>query len=1284
MHGKETFKFGENKGQWANNIRYAADIPSGKLFLENTSIVFVFNDEEDMRRIHKMGHGEVQDVKPEDFIVDGHCFKMNFKGANLSPSISGEEETIDYLNYFLGDDPEKWASDVKQFKRIHYDNIYQGIHYRLYSQEEQMKYDFIVSPGADPAQIMLEYEGLEQLKMRYQELHLKTSVNELIEQKPYAYQLVNGVEKEVLCKFKLEGNMVRFIFPDGYDQSKELVIDPVVVFSSYSGSSKDNWGYTATYDNNGSLYGGGIVFEQFSGNSSGNYPLVGAFQSNYNGGQIDMGISKFSSDGSTLLFSTYIGGNGCDAPHSLVVNSLNQLIILGSSGSSNYPTTLNAFDRTFNGGTSVGLGPSGFIRYLNGSDIVVTRMNASGNNIAASTFVGGPNNDGLNLSSALIRNYGDESRGEIFVDNNFGIYVSSSTQSNVGFPTVGAVQSTYGGGTQDGCVFKLDSGMTGLQWSTYLGGLGDDACYSVQIDGAGNTLIAGGTNSNNFSTTANALHQGPRGGVDGFITKINSLGNVILASTYVGTSGYDQNYFVQFDGDDNVFVVGQTEGNYPVFPPTVYSEPNGGQYIHKLTPGLDTTVFSMRFGSNRIGQVDISLSAFLVNDCDHIYVSGWGGTVNQLVMPGSSTSNMTTTTGAHKTSTDGSDFYLIALAEDADSIIYATYFGATNLAEHVDGGTSRFDKKGIVYQAVCAGCGSSNAFPTTSGSWSQVNGSNNCNLGVIKFDLSKPFSDIRLTSPPYVCVPGLVFFGNDSRGTDFFWDFGDGNTSTDFEPSHMYTDTGNFRVMLVVSDSALCVTTDTSYVNIRGVPPPNAEIETIQPICEGSSVQLFSSGGISRKWYPADGLSNDTIENPIASPDSTTLYTLIIVDTCSSDTAEVLVEVFEDNTNISPDTAICLGTEIQLVASGGTNYSWFPSSSLSDPNASKPIANPTTTTSYAVEIIDQNNCVWRDTMLVEVDPDVPQAIVNNDTVICSGDVAQLNASGGDTFLWEPSFGLDNNQISDPKASPVEGITYTVYVGNACGIVSDKVRVEVDKIILLSVGDSIACVGKPARLNMVGADFFEWEPAELLDRNDIPNPRATITEPTLFSIHGTNSLGCEFDTTLLLGLRPPPPLEAGPDIALEWGGSVTLKPEGNGEFFWEPPFGLSCDKCKNPLANPQESIRYYLTLTDEFGCSTNDSINVFVTGAIFVPNTFTPNNDGHNDFFKVITNDLKQFELFIFNRWGELVYYTESTRSSWDGKVNGQNAPMDSYVWKIKFIEFSGNEGEKKGIVNLIR
>src|SRR5690606_21696571 len=241
-----------------------------------------------------------------------------------------------------------------------------------------------------------------------------------------------------------------------------LIIDPTLIFSTYSGSFADNFGFTATYDSKGYLYSGGNVFAL-------GYPTtVGAFQVSYGGGNIDVAITKYDVTGTNLIYSTYLGGNGSEIPHSLVVNNYDELFVFGTTGSANFPVSANAYDQTFNGGTNItGVG-MGFV-YPNGCDIFITRFNVAGTAIQASTYLGGSGNDGINVAGGLKANYADESRGEIDIDKLNYIYLATTT-SSTNFPvSPNAFQTTYGGGTQDGLVAKMDNNLTTVLFASYIG-----------------------------------------------------------------------------------------------------------------------------------------------------------------------------------------------------------------------------------------------------------------------------------------------------------------------------------------------------------------------------------------------------------------------------------------------------------------------------------------------------------------------------------------------------------------------------------------------------------------------------------------------------------------------------------------------------------------------------------------------------------------------------------------------------------------------------------------------
>ncbi|WP_066836828.1 PKD domain-containing protein [Rufibacter ruber] len=731
-----TLEFVENKGQWPHQVKYAADIPTGKLFLQPTCFTYVFHDPAALEKFNSHGQPQPETTlaaQPHDELR-GHAYSVTFEGATPTTPLTALEPTAGLRNYYLGDNPARWGSGARGFRKVTYQALYPGVDLALYEYGGKLKYDLHLTAGTATDHIKLRYDGVTGLKLTNGHLQIQTSVGTITEQRPVAFQMVNGQRVEVPCHYTLTGNVLGFQFPKGYNLKLPLVIDPVVVFSTFSGSSADNWGFTATYDSQGNMYSGGIVF------NTGFPASTGAFKTTFSG-SVDIGILKFRTNvtgDAARLYATYLGGSNAECPHSMVVNAQNQLLILSSVGSSNFPTSLNAFDRFFGQGTAISpLGNNSDPNYSQGSDLAITTLSEDGRALIASTFLGGSKNDGLlEITSPLTRNYGDQFRGDIITDPDGFVYVASSTASN-DFPAPNGFRNQAYSGS-DAIVCKLTPALNQIIWSSYYGGEGEDAAYSIQLDTARNVYIAGGTTSTTLPNTTGGLHPTARGDVDGFVVKIDKNGDKVLGASYLGTSSYDQAYFLQLDVEANVYVYGQSLGGYPVTADT-YSNTNGKQFIHKLTPDLKTTLFSTVFGSGR-PNLDISPTAFLVDDCERIYVCGWGGGAN--VNYGNGTTNgLQFTSNAVQKTTDGGDFYLMQLSPNAASLEYATFYGGlqasnTSATEHVDGGTSRFDRRGFIYQAVCGGCQGRTNFPIPPGAhyFRKDNESSNCNNAAFKFD----------------------------------------------------------------------------------------------------------------------------------------------------------------------------------------------------------------------------------------------------------------------------------------------------------------------------------------------------------------------------------------------------------------------------------------------------------------------------------------------------------------------------------------------------------------------
>ncbi len=1271
--------FTQNKGQWPAQVLYRANIPGGVLFVERNALTYVLHKGGDLH-----DHGLKDDHRHEP--LQTHAYRVTFEGAQGGTG-EGRFAQGHYENFFIGNDPARWGTGCAVYGEVWVRGLYPGVDLRL-DGRNGLKYDLVVAPGTDPGIIRMRYEGQDGLVLKDGSLHVQLSTGTVVEEAPVSFVERDGITKEVASAYVLNGNTVGFHFCGRSGvrsgamclrSGDRITIDPTLTFGSYTGSTADNFGFTATYDGTGHLYGGGIVF------SSGYPTTLGVLDASFNGGTIDMGITKWTPDGSALVWSTYIGGAfGNESPHSLVVNTSDELYILGSSGSSDFPTTAGCFDNSFNGGPALVFGIGYGYGHSAGTDIVVAHLNAAATALLGSTYVGGSNNDGINNATQLAHNYGDSFRGEIALDPLERPVVATSTMSSDAPTTANAAQLAFGG-VQDGYIFRLDPGLSALQWATFQGGSNADSGYGVQFDSNGQVFVAGGTASSDLPLAGTPFDNTANGDVDGYLVRFEPTTGVRLSGTYLGTAAYDQTYFVQLNTADEVFVVGQTHGAYPVTPGK-YANAGSSQFIHKVSHDLSSTLWSTRIGSG-LGTEDISPSAFLVSDCGQIYFCGWGGQVNTFAQAfNSSTNGMATTPGAFQTTTDGSDFYLMVLEPEAVALNYATYFGGPTSHEHVDGGTSRFDKNGNVYAAVCAGCGSNDDFPTTPGAWSNTNNSFNCNLGVFKFALTQPTAVIDINGPTYLCLPNAtaVFDNLSLGGTDFLWDFGDGTgSSTQFEPTYTYTDTGSFTVTMVLTDSNSCVINDTAYLVITVLDPDDAYIEPIDTLCPGASVQLIAHGGHAFQWSPSTGLSDTTIANPVATPPGPMTYTVVVTDSCGTDTASVDIFFGTPYGEAGPDTVVCLGSSVPITAFGGGSYSWSQGATLNDPALQSPLASPVVATQYVVTITTPAGCVVTDSLIVDVET-TPPVPVTNDTSVCEAGSVQLLVGGGTSYTWQPGPGITDLDGPDPVVTPAAPTTYYVTVSNSCGSTPDSVFVDVQVVVADAWPDTIICPGQSVLLFASGAGSFAWSPGAGLSSTGGSPVSASPTTPTTYRVIATSSAGCADTAYVTVDLFPMPHVDAGPDQSIDFGDQAQLQAAGNGAIVWQSDPTLGCLACPTPIAFPQTSTLYTVVLTDTNGCKATDEVLVIVDGTLYVPNTFTPDGDGINDGFFALATEVSTFKLYVFNRWGEKIFESDRLERFWDGTYNGVQSPIDTYVWRIDLTELSGEERTVFGHVNLVR
>lgn len=1186
-----------NRGQWHNSILYKVELNCGEMYLENNGFTYALNDfKEQMSHKHENTNETHVDVDPK--IIHSHIIRSTFIGSSWAGEVSEDESSTHYRNYFQGNDRSKWMSNIKSYHSVQLKDFYPAIDLIVDGKTNNLKYSFIVKPKTDVSQIQYEINGATNLKIDEKgNLHILNRFGEIIEQKPIAWNNINGKKVFVEIQFKLKNSKISFHFPKGFDENEILVIDPSLTFSTFTGSTSDNWGMTATPDNQGNLFAGGIVF-----NDGGVYPTTtGAFDTSMNGGDstgynfgFDISISKFNSTGTNLLYSTYIGGELNEAPHSLFSGSNGDLYIMGVTASPNFPVTSGAFDESFNGGPSI------LTNELNykGSDIFISKLSANGSSLLGSTYVGGSGTDGIN-DGDLNYNYGDPFRGEIIEGANGFIYVSSTTQSS-DFPTIGASQN-FLKGNQDAVVFKMNSTLSLMAWSTYFGGDGLETGNSIQQSSLGTIYIAGGTNSTNLSFLSGNDLSNNGGIADGYLARFNDLTGNIVNGTYMGFGEYDQAYFVQLDVNNDVYVFGQTESDWPITA-GLYGVANSGQFIRKYSPDLSSIHWTTMVGAGT-GNPEISPTAFLVSNCFDIYLSGWGGRVNTMFSNqahSSTTLGFPVTSDAFQSTTNGDNFYIATLGHDATSLKYGSFMGGVNGSyNHVDGGTSRFDKSGRIYHAVCGACGGNpNGFTTTSGVYSPQNMSVNCNLAAFKFEMNV-FAPVFGITDTLVCLPAAAIFRNNiSNGNSFHWDFGDGTTSNILNPTHRYSTIGTYNVKLITKDTTSCFATDSIFYRIR-VNKFHASVSTPNyTICPGNPYQLQAFGGTKYTWAPSNVLNSSNISSPIATVDSTTNFRVIISNECGIDTLYTPVNAFNVTTNITSDTTICEGQNVQLLATGGVSYVWSPATGLSNSNVSNPTSSPSQTTRYLVDIHTADGCLKTDTVIIYFHPKPPFPILSDSILCIQNPVIFLNNNTiGSRYSWnfgDNTFSLINNPSHYYMTPGIFKIRVGISDTIACFIADSvflNIRINEYRGGLITPPDSI-CKNNPFQLEAFGGTKYIWSPAIALDNLNSNTPLAKIDTTTNFNVIVSDACGIDtFNFVLNVYNNTSSILK---DTSICIGESISLLSNGGISYQWSPSTYLNNSSIQNPISTPTTTTLYSVIITTINNCVLYDTtkVNVF--------------------------------------------------------------------------------------------
>ncbi|HEX8352382.1 MAG TPA: SBBP repeat-containing protein [Pyrinomonadaceae bacterium] len=715
-YGRIPLSFEANRGQAESSVDFLARGAGYALFLRPAEAVLVLSPRSDGAKAKGRAPKRAGEDAPLE-AGDGSAsarglspspqsvLRMRLLGADESAAAEGADELAGKVNYLVGDDPAGWRTQVPTFGRVRYAEVYPGIDLVYYGNQRQLEYDFHVAPGVDPRAVSLRFDGADKVEVDAGGDLLLTLGESVVRQpKPFVYQEVAGARRAVEGGYALGADgRVGFALGE-YDAGLPLVIDPVIVYSTYLGGSGSEQANGVALDSAGNTYIAGFT-------SSTDFPTANALQA-ANGGFQDAFVTKINPAGNALVYSTYFGGDAQEQARGLAVDAAGNAYITGQTGSTNFPT-LNPVQAT-KGATN--------------EDAFLTKINPAGNALVYSTYLGGGESSEFGQAVA--------------VDSAGHAYITGVTFSD-NFPTHNPIQSTFGGGSVDAYLAKFNPAGNALIYSTYLGGSANDSGFGVAADSSGNAYVVGETESTNFPT-ASPIQDGNAGGRDAFVAKVNATGAFIF-STYLGGNDLDVAQAVAVDSAGLPYVAGQTSSiNFPRA--NAFQNANGGgvlqdAFLTKLNADGSALVYSTYFGGLG-GEIAFGVA---VDSAGNPYIAGTTASVNTLP----------TANAVQCARGGGQDVFVAKFNAAASALVYSTYYGGS------DNDNGRMVAVDAAGNAHVAGMTFSTNFPTVTPIQSAFAGGSGFAGDAFLFKLSDtatgPASQLQLTQTTPVVQEDVTF-----------------------------------------------------------------------------------------------------------------------------------------------------------------------------------------------------------------------------------------------------------------------------------------------------------------------------------------------------------------------------------------------------------------------------------------------------------------------------------------------------------------------------------------------
>ena len=1243
--------FTENKGQireesinFESKVLYSSEFKNMTVLFKADGLTYVFKNQ------------------------DSYSIDVKFVESNSQVQILPEKQLSSYSNYYHPH-CRTGVLRVKHYQKIIYKEIFSNIDLVFYGLNGKLKYDFVVYPGGDFADIKLSYNTDEQIiQNRDGSIRTKTSKYFIKENKPFVYQVSNTTEAgdsiQIDGEFQINHQEVSFNIGD-YDPALPLIIDPELLWSTYIGDVDLDYGESIATDNDYNVYvlintransdidniimkfdssgkqlwstaiggtdddeGMGIITNDSNEvflvghTESGDFPIQNAYQSSINGTR-DIYLVKFKNDGS-VDWATYYGGSGLDKSGDIAIDNNQDLVIVGSTFSIDFPVSNDAFQKTIVGG----------------EEGVVAKFDQSGIPIWA-TLIGG--------------SYTDELAG-VACDKNNNIIIGGTTESNDLLISIGVFQKSAAGNRD---MFMARFGSDGQNhWTTYYGGSLNESGGEVGVDGEGNAYMTGGTNSGNFPVSQGAFQSTKKASQDIFIFKLDTSGNQVW-STYVGGNNDDNAYDLTIAQNDNLFISGHSYSkNFPVSNLTYQSTMAGTQDIIVMKFSKDGANIWSTYVGGTGGQHGHDI---ITDAANMVYLTGHV-----------SSTDFPTTSGAYQSFAGGNEDGFLLKFNNCGSNLEKpiTVTGSKNFCE----GDS----------VILTGPSGYNSYQWSNGETSisiTVKKSNTLYLTAVDslecFGVSdeiiirmykKPQPVISMTGSNPLCKGDTLNLNAGSGYASYLWS---NNLTTQ---QITVTDSGKFYV--VVAESYGCATaSDTIDVVVNNKPTsPSITLNDTAQFCNGDSVALDAGNGYDSYLWSNGSTSQLIIVKETGN------YTVVVSDSndCkATSTAQTIVVYPDFNIDTSGPSTFCKGDSVLLsVDSIYINYTWSTGDSMN-------YILVKDSGLYSVIVDDSNGCRGLRAINIIANPNPEVQISSTAIEICYGDSVSLFANIENSNAWSPFSGLSCQNCDTTTASPEQTTIYTVVSTNKYDCVKqDSILLVVNKnpdfdIIKKDTLSGI-CEGDSMIL-AVETKFqsYYWSTGEIEDTTFV------YKEGKYFvTVEDTN--GCTSTDSIKINGIKKPIANLGADTLVCSLAYLKLTPENSGDVtLW------STGNSQNEII-VSESGWYWVTTMNECGYD-QDSIEVTFYSqsidSIFIPNVFTPNGDDINDDFKIwMQKDVPvdNFELNLYNRWGMRVFTSKETTGKWDGSYNSQEVLSGVYFCTLTYTNCKNEPIQISRTVTLIR